>query len=188
MKHLVSLFIFLFVFQAEAIPKYSRTQWKHWTDADRDGLSTRDEVLRDESIRPVVIRQRGGKRYVAIGVWVCPYTGKVITDPKKLDIDHLVALGEAHRSGGWRWGAIKREKYANDLSYPDHLVAVEASANRKKSDKDPALWMPENKACWCWYVNAWLSAKARWKLETDEAEQSKINEVLAGCKGVENGD
>ena len=35
------------------------------------------------------------------GEWLAPYTGIVVTDPCKLDIAHMVPLGNAHASGAW---------------------------------------------------------------------------------------
>ena len=32
------------------------------------------------------------------GQWLAPYTNTVVTDPGKLDIDHMVPLGNAHDS------------------------------------------------------------------------------------------
>ena len=81
--------------------------------------------------------EEGGLSEVDSGYWVCPYTGKVFTDPRKMDIDHMVPLKEAWVSGASEWSKEQRVAFANDLDYPDHLVATEASANRKKSAKDP---------------------------------------------------
>ena len=55
---------------------------------------------------------------VAEGEWDGPYTGEQFTDPSDLDVDHMVPLANAHRSGGWACGANRRKRqYANDLSY-----------------------------------------------------------------------
>ena len=54
---------------------------------------------------------------VAEGEWDGPYTGEQFTDPSDLDIDHMVPLGNAHRSGGWAWDEGRKRQYANDLSY-----------------------------------------------------------------------
>ena len=69
---------------------------------------------------------------VASGRWEDPYTGETFTNPKDLDVDHMVPLQNAHRSGGWEWTYGRREAYANDMDRPEHLIAVEAGANRAK--------------------------------------------------------
>ena len=62
----------------------------------------------------------GGKKCkVKKGRWTCPYTGKVFTNPKQLDVDHMVALGNAARSGGQAWGRDRKRDYANDLDHAE---------------------------------------------------------------------
>ncbi|MCX5261633.1 hypothetical protein OOK27_47105 [Streptomyces canus] len=36
--------------QTESRTGYERTKFRHWTDADRDGCSTRNEVLLEEAV------------------------------------------------------------------------------------------------------------------------------------------
>jgi hypothetical protein len=67
--------------------------------------------------------------------------------------------------GGWAWDEQIREAYANDLEDPRTLVAVSASANRSKGDRDPAGWLPERDVCT--YVGNWIAVKARWHLSVD---------------------
>ena len=75
------------------------------------------------------------------GKWLDPYTGQIFTNPGDLDIDHMVPLAEAHRSGADTWTAEQREDYANDLFHTDGLIAVSASANRSKGSRDPSQWL-----------------------------------------------
>ena len=113
------------------LPDYDRGDWKHWIDSDKDCQNTRHEVLIDESL--VGVTFKSDKRcQVAAGKWVDPYTGETITDATRLDVDHMVPLRNAHDSGGWRWDNGKKSSYANEMAYADHLIAVTASANRKK--------------------------------------------------------
>ena len=104
-----------------------------------------------------------------------------VTDPKKLDIDHLVPLAEAHSSGADLWDADKRKAFANDLSDPRSLIAVKASANRSKSDRDPAQWLPINKPYRCQYVSNWIAVKQRWGLTTDNEEKANIYRLQSQC-------
>lgn len=113
------------------LPDYDRGDWKHWIDGDKDCQNTRHEVLIDESL--VRVTFKSDKRcQVAAWKWVDPYTGETITDATRLDVDHMVPLRNAHNSGGWRWDNGKKSSYANEMAYADHLIAVTASANRKK--------------------------------------------------------
>lgn len=159
---------------------YDRDGWPHWIDADGDCQDTRTEVLVAESEVPV--RFRDDRRCtVAEGRWRCPYTGAVITDPRQLDVDHLVPLHEAHRSGGDVWDREHRRRYANVLEDPMHLVAVARGANRAKGDKAPHQWMPQQPAYRCEYVRAWIEVKARWGLRQAPDEQAYLDQAIAAC-------
>ena len=68
---------------------------------------------------------------------------------RDLDVDHMVPLSNAHRSGAWAWDDARRRAYANDLSYANHLIAVTNSVNRAKSDQGPERWKPPDESYWC---------------------------------------
>jgi len=130
---------------------YDRAEWPHWIDEDRDGQTTRQEVLAEESIVAPVWTP--DERRVAAGVWICPFTGERVTNPHELDIDHLIPLAYAARHGGESWSRAQKRRFANDLSHPSHLVAVVARANRAKGSRGPASWMPDYDRCG--YAQAW---------------------------------
>lgn len=167
-----------------AAQPYERRGWGRWVDADHDCQNTRNEVLIAESEVPVEFTDSRHCK-VGRGRWTCPYTGRVVTDPGALDIDHLIPLENAHRSGGWRWSAERKEAFANDLRDPEHLVAVTASANRSKGSKSPDRWLPENTTFVCEYVRDWQQVKARWGLAMEPTEQSKVQQILNDCRRVE---
>lgn len=155
---------------AQAVP-YSRELYGGWIDQDGDCQNTRHEVLIAESTRPVKLDAAGCE--VVSGRWEDPYTGRVFTDPKYLDIDHFIPLAEAHRSGGAGWTPAQRREYANDLSNPDTLIAVSSSSNRSKGSKDPVRWLPPNRAYHCDYLKTWAALKLYWGLRAD-AEEKKF--------------
>ncbi len=156
-----------------SFPTYKRNDWQHWIDEDKNCLSTRDEVLAKESLKTVGI----DRCRVVSGKWRDPYTGEAFTDPRELDIDHLVPLGEAYISGGSEWNSERKKQYANDLDLPEALIAVSASANRNKEAKDPTHWMPSNEEYHREYIEAWVRVKKKWGLSMDEEEEKKIMEV-----------
>lgn len=163
-----------------AAPGYRREDWhRRWLDADRDCLNTRHEVLLRQSLGPVRIADCK----VVAGRWRDPYTGRIFTNPAELDIDHLVPLAEAHRSGGAAWTAGAKQRYANDLNLPQALIAVSASANRSKSDRDPASWLPPDPNYRCQYVRDWQLVKQRHGLSMDAREAATIRSVERGCRG-----
>ena len=159
---------------------YDRDLFKHWSDADGDGCNARYEVLIEESLTPVTVSS-GCK--LSGGTWVSAFDLVETIDPSKFDVDHMVPLKEAWDSGAWAWDAKTREAYANDLDYDMSLIAVSASSNRSKSDRDPADWLPANKDYWCEYITSWVQVKTRWSLSVDAKEKSKIEEVAEDCSG-----
>ena len=162
------------------LPQYERRDWKHWTDADGDCQVSRDEVLAAESREPVSYLTDEECR-VASGQWLTPYSNSVVTDPSELDIDHMVPLGNAHRSGGWEWSAERREQYANYLGDPQHLIAVTTSVNRSKGARGPEEWKPEDESRWCRYAVDWIMIKDTWDLTVTQAEHDALVQMLNTC-------
>ena len=160
---------------------YDRTLWRHWVDQDHDCQDTRNEVLIAESLEPVEYADDRGCK-VAKGKWLCPYTGKVITDPGLLDVDHMVPLRNAHNSGGLLWSESQRRAYANDLSVPEHLVAVDRGSNRAKGARGPEEWLPESPDHRCEYVSNWVEIKSRWRLGQTLVELAAIETALGSCR------
>jgi hypothetical protein len=147
-------------------------------DANHDGCNARREVLIAESTTPVRVTQ---PKCTVSGTWVSLYDGVTTTDARSLDIDHLVPLGEAWDSGASAWDKARRKAYANNLDFPDHLIAVTAHSNRSKGDKDPAQWKPESRRSWCRYAISWTTVKIQWELTADDAEVAALRDMLATC-------
>jgi hypothetical protein len=155
---------------------YKRSAFKHWIDADRNGCNTRAEVLIEEAIvKPKI----GPKCKLTGGKWLSAFDGKTITNASQLDVDHMVPLAEAWRSGAWKWTAAQRQTYANDLDNSEALIAVTASTNRSKGDKDPSLWMPAKDQCV--YTQNWISIKVKYSLTADPQEMEKLNSFVSAC-------
>lgn len=164
--------------RSEHTTGYDRDYFKLWVDANRNGCNTRYEVLIAEAItKPRV----SGSCYLAGGKWVSKYDGIVFTNPRLMDIDHMVPLAEAWASGAYRWSAATREAFANDLGYSRSLIGVSASSNRSKSDKDPWIWMPPKSAYACQYIGDWIAIKYRWGLSVDSTERNDLLGKLNRC-------
>lgn len=159
---------------------YSRDRFQLWIDADGNGCDTRAEVLIQESTTPVTI---GARCALTGGTWLSPYDGAAWTAPSDVDIDHVVPLAEAWRSGAWSWTDAQRRDYANDLGVPYALIAVTDNVNQSKGDKDPAQWMPPLAGFACDYAIDWALVKYRWSLTADTAELAKLGSVLSGDCG-----
>ena len=162
------------------LPDYDRDDWKHWVDADGDCQDARNEVLIAES-RTAVTFRTDRKCRVAAGEWLTPYGKVIVTDPSKLDVDHMVPLGNAHGSGASHWTDQRKERYANYLSDPQHLIAVTASANRSKGARGPEDWTPEDRTYWCQYAVDWITIKHHWHLYVTQREHDSLVEMLNTC-------
>jgi hypothetical protein len=166
---------------------YNRNLFKHWIDADKDGCDTRAEVLIEEAI---VMPKIGPKCKLTGGKWLSAYDGKTVNNSSLLDIDHVVPLAEAWRSGAWNWTPVERQAFANELENSRALIAVTLSTNRSKGDRDPSLWMPIKDRCK--YTQDWLAIKYKFSLTVDPVEAIKLKELISECRiinfvFVENG-
>ena len=121
---------------------------------------------------------------MAGGEWLTPYSNFIVTDPSRLNVDHMVPLRNAHDSGASAWSAEDKERYANYLSDPQHLIAVTASANRSKGARGPEDWKPQESAYWCQYAVDWITIKDDWNLTVTEREHEGLAEMLRACTNL----
>ncbi|MFF9025657.1 HNH endonuclease family protein [Streptomyces eurythermus] len=163
---------------------YSREQFRHWIDADRDGCNTRNEVLLAEA---TVAPEVTGRCTITAGTgqWWSWYDERTLTSKNDVDIDHMVPLAEAWDSGASSWSARERQDYANDLGDDRSLLAVTDRVNQAKADQDPAEWMPSAASATCRYIADWVTVKTRWGLTADPAEHAALQKTAARCDGPE---
>lgn len=161
---------------AENRTGYDRTLFRHWTDADGDGCSTRAEVLVAEADDPVTV---GSGCSLSGGRWWSYYDGVSQYAASALDIDHMVPLAEAWDSGASTWTATTRQAFANDLGDGRSLVGVTAAVNRAKGDQDVAQWLPARERCR--YLREFVAVKLRWRLRVDSAEKSAMSSLAGSC-------
>jgi hypothetical protein len=164
----------LVVARSGSMKGYSRAKFPHWRKAGAN-CDTRDLVLKRDG-RNVKL---SGCNVVA-GTWTSVYDGQVLNSPTKVDIDHMVPLANAWRSGASAWTTGKRSDFANDLDDPQ-LVAVSATSNRSKGDQDPSTWKPKQTSDWCSYAQDWIAVKTHWKLTVTAAEKSALADMLEKC-------
>ena len=162
----------------ETTSGYDRALFKHWIDVDGDGCNARREVLIIEAIEPPTV---GSGCELIGGLWYSVYDGVTTKDDGDFDIDHMVPLKEAWDSGANAWNEDRRRAFANDLDLEEALVAVTASSNRSKSDKDPADWLPPLASYHCQYIRDWMVVKIKWELSVDSREFAALRSVASGC-------
>lgn len=160
---------------------YSRDEFPHWSGADEFGweapdtsCDTRDAAL----VRDGEGVEVGDGCDIESGEWIDPYAGETITDSSSVDIDHIVPLANAWRSGADEWDEPLREEFAN---VPINLLSTDAGENRSKGDRGPEAWRPPDEGAWCGYSVRWISVKSEYELSVNEQEKSALEEMLATC-------
>ena len=159
---------------------YSRERFgPPWKDVDHNGCDTRNDILRRD-LRRVVLKQ-GSRCTVARGLLPDPYTRTRISFVRgvrtsgAVQIDHIVALADAWRTGAARWGSGKRLRYAND---PVVLLAVDGPTNEAKGDDDASEWLPPNHGYDCAYVKRQILIKRRYGLWVTPSEHRALRSIL----------
>ena len=112
------------------------------------------------------------------GIW-SPYTLREFSTLGETQIEHIVALSEAHDSGLCGAAAATRRAFAEDL---DNLTLASPEVNRAKSGHDAAEWLPEHNRCW--FAGRVVAVRAEYGLTIDSREYDQLERVLGGCKSV----
>jgi len=150
---------------------YVRSSYCTWASAGK-GMDTRGKILVATSEVPVQIT--GG--VVRSGRWTDFYDGTALASLPQ--VDHLVPIGEAYRSGGRDWPKEKRQAFCND---PDNLVVTSSRLNQSKGDRDPTKWLPPE-AARCKFIERWALIKAKYGLRSDPAEVKVVTKLAAACR------
>ncbi len=160
---------------------YSRDAFgEAWADVDHNGCDTRNDILRRDLTQ--VVMKAHSTCIVASGSLHDPYTGTTIhflrgPTSSAVQIDHVVPLADAWRTGAATWPAARRVRYAND---PYLLLAVDGPANEAKGDSDASEWLP-TPAYRCRYVAKQVAVKTRYKLWVTKPEHDTISATLKHC-------
>lgn len=154
---------------------YSRTLFPHWSTVSGT-CNTRETVLKRDGSGVV----QDSSCAAVSGSWYSEYDGVTWTAASDLDIDHMVPLAEAWRSGANSWTTAKRQQFANDLTRPQ-LIAVTDNVNQAKGDLDPGKWLPPRTAYRCTYARMWVEVKQYWGLSMDSTEKTALVDILNAC-------
>lgn len=154
-----------------------------WADMDRNGCDTRNDILRRDLAGETLKPSTHGC-VVLTGVLLDPYSGRRIdfvrgelTSPL-VQIDHVVALADAWRSGAQSWAFEKRQRFAND---PLNLLAVDGALNQQKGSSNAASWLPPDRGAWCGYASQQIAVKAAYGLWVTQAEHDALQRAAARC-------
>jgi len=91
---------------------YDRDKFPHWNTVE-GSCNTREMVLQRDGEGVEV----GSDCAPTSGSWYSPYDGDTWSAPADVDIDHMVPLAAAWRSGASGWSTTQREAFANDLEF-----------------------------------------------------------------------
>jgi hypothetical protein len=125
----------------------------------------------------------GSDCVIASGTLNDPYTGTKIKfvrgvgTSSAVQIDHVVALADAWRTGARKWSAARRLRYAND---PPVLLAVDGPEDEAKGDDDASEWLPDNPRFACAYVATQIAIKTEYRLWVTQAEHDAMASTLCG--------
>ncbi|WP_344984049.1 GmrSD restriction endonuclease domain-containing protein, partial [Nonomuraea soli] len=141
------------------VDSYDRALFPHWAQV-RGACNVRELLLQFEAETVTVDRASCAP---IEGRWRSPYDGAVWTLPADLDIDHMVPLSEAWKSGAHAWSPERRKAFANSL-LDSQLWVVTDNVNQSKGDQDPSAWQPPLAPFRCAYAKSWVDVKFDWGL------------------------
>ena len=137
-------------------------------DEDTCSTYTRDDYTYGPKLDVIKSKHMGGI-YGA-------YENRCFDTYQDVDIEHLVAIKEAHDSGLCAADSETKIRFANDL---ENIVLASRTVNSTKSSHDAAGWLPNNQQCW--YAAQVIRVKSKYKLSIDSAEKVALEEVLDEC-------
>lgn len=153
------------------------SSWGKWVT----GCNVRQKIL-NRDVKKITHASNGCT--VTSGELDDPYSGEVIelrnksAVTHKVQIDHVVALSNAWRTGAQHLSEKERNQLANDDL---ELIAVSSQTNQDKSDGDASEWLPENTAFHCEYIARQIAVKIKYHLWVTASERNAMVGVLKTC-------
>ena len=160
-----------------------------WTDdttapGGHNGCDTRNDILNRDLVEKTFVSIKRCPNAVATGTLHDPYTNLTIAFVRgnqtgaAVQIEHIVPLAYAWDQGARFWTDELRIRFAND---PANLLAVQGQVNQDKGDKQPADWMPPNRAFWCQYAVQFAEVLRGYGLPVDAPSATVLRDAAATC-------
>ena len=127
---------------------------------------TRD-YRHSRNLEPAIALRMGGIR--------CRYTGRLYRSLEQTDIEHVVALSEAHDSGLCAADAATKRRFANDLL---NLTLSDPGVNSQKGGRDAGEWMPRIDPRG--FAETVIQVKLKYGLSIDRRERAALERALDG--------
>jgi len=132
----------------------------------------RNDYRYPRSIELEVIQRQGGL--------FSPYDMTCFQSRSQSDVEHIVALAEAHRSGMCSRSKSEKSRFASDLL---NLTLATPALNRdQKIAKDASQWLPS--ANTCWFAARIVAVKKNYRLTVDKAEKRALKRTLSSCQSL----
>ena len=133
----------------------------------------RGDYAYPQSVEQHIINRMDGRIYG-------PYTGRHFKHRSQVDIDHIVALSEAHDSGLCAADADTKAMFARDVF---NLTLAAPEVNRceplGKCSKDAGEWLPEVNQCW--FAYRVVKVRSNYGLTIDHTEASALSAIMENC-------
>ena len=130
-----------------------------------------------QTVEAGIVASMGGRIYG-------PYTGRYFASTRQTDIEHIVAVSEAHDSGLCAADPATRRRFASD---PLNLTLAAPAVNRcglaGKCGLDAGEWLPP--ANRCWFAARIVAVKRKYRLTVDRREAAALERVLSGCSSTD---
>ena len=136
----------------------------------------RSDYRYPQSVELVVIEELGGI--------YSPYTGRCFSGRRETDIEHIVALSEAHDSGLCEPVPNIMQLRRTFAADPLNLTLASPELNRgRKRHYDGAEWMPPTNRCW--FAQRIVEVRRKYGLTIDRREAEALERILSACSSVE---
>ena len=134
---------------------------------------SRQDYPYPQSVEKNIVAEMGGRIYG-------PYTGRYFGSTKQTDIEHIVAVSEAHDSGLCGADSSTRRRFASDtLNLTLAVPAVNRCGRDGKCHHDAAEWLPPMNRCW--FAGRIVAVKRKYGLTVDGREAAALESVLSTC-------
>ena len=116
----------------------------------------------------------------ALGGIYGPYSGRCFESDRDTQIEHIVAIHEAHTSGLCTVDTETKRTFAGDLL---NLTLAGGDVNSAKSNLDAFDWLPEQNRCW--FARRVVEIKLKYAMTADRDEADALERVLSGCESTD---
>ena len=132
----------------------------------------RDEYRYPQAVEDEII--------ASLGDLFSPYTCVRFGSSRETEIEHMIAVSEAHDSGLCAADRQTRRRFASELR---NLTLAAPAINREKGARDAGSWLPE--ANRCWFAGRIVEVRRAYELTIDSREAAALESVLSSCSSAD---